>query len=769
MPEWESGTNLGSCAGFRVDEIVGAQTPLQEQNLDAAWEQLPPPPPSSPLFGPPSSSGVMPEAGGRWIWSFHGGSDEGGGGDVNNFMTTWRIRFPDGGMETGMMSPPWNKILLAFDQVALLLRWQKQYGERHEKEDDTQFRLQECWPPFIGLWHYFWLSRSSSPGPSCRSRRAQPALSPSLSFSDEWARCVSFVFPEPPSSGRARLRVAFPLRKVFPAFISRRPSPLESSKPQFPPRIELPPQTLGQSRRFDSELAPLSLLRGGKKAAEPLFPLSLALLSLRRSLLALVLANSGEDPAKRRRLRRQRRRGRFQPLDRNPTTEIEPDSSQTECIENGPFEGNQDQVYEEEPPQYFEEGNFLAVIALTKRIRNRQRHPLLSRPWDLASISRPSLRFFLASGRTAPHLPIVNAVNIFSPTMHAPMRPRRPWPLQGTRRAHGSLTPRPRVPELVAGSSCRRPSSPETDQWRGCVSPLTVHASGSADPRLAVASPPRAAGQKRRRRCPSVRRATFAPPRAPFSFPALSPRLAHACLPPAARLRRADAAHDANTAAAETLCPSLHPVLPEHPPPPLSLLLKPPNSSLPQHAGKSSPELAEPPPSLLSWAALSARTSFPITHCHSPSHSPPSSATAAAGAARRRSPSFPPPPAHVHSSLRSSSGRTEGTNSSAVPRWCSPTTSPTLSDPDVAAATVNRGEPLSIFPHFPGPVSPPFGRRKHASEPRDLDSGLADGVYELVPAAEEIAQESEVNVVHVDPSPEQEYRFEPEGKPRSIT
>nr|CAB3502447.1 unnamed protein product [Digitaria exilis] len=39
----------------------------------------------------------------------------------------------------------------------------------------------------------------------------------------------------------------------------------------------------------------------------------------------------------------------------------------------------------------------------------------------------------------------------------------------------------------------------------------------------------------------------------------------------------------------------------------------------------------------------------------------------------------------------------------------------------------------------------------------------------LVPAAEEIAQESEVNVVHVDPSPEQEYRFEPEGKPRSIT
>ncbi|KAF8705672.1 hypothetical protein HU200_030866 [Digitaria exilis] len=76
-----------------------------------------------------------------------------------------------------MMSPPWNKILQALppfvvirsnhdggpgrflDQVSLLLRWQKQDGEKHEKEDYAQFCLQECWPPFIGLWHYFWLSR----------------------------------------------------------------------------------------------------------------------------------------------------------------------------------------------------------------------------------------------------------------------------------------------------------------------------------------------------------------------------------------------------------------------------------------------------------------------------------------------------------------------------------------------------------------------------------------------------------------------------------
>ncbi|KAF8765326.1 hypothetical protein HU200_008701 [Digitaria exilis] len=60
------------------------------------------------------------------------------------------------------MSPPWNKILRALhrfvvirsnhdggpvrslDLVSLLLRWQKQDGERHEKEDDARFRLHEC-------------------------------------------------------------------------------------------------------------------------------------------------------------------------------------------------------------------------------------------------------------------------------------------------------------------------------------------------------------------------------------------------------------------------------------------------------------------------------------------------------------------------------------------------------------------------------------------------------------------------------------------------
>nr|CAB3476380.1 unnamed protein product [Digitaria exilis] len=329
------------------------------------------------------------------------------------------------------------------------------------------------------------------------------------------------------------------------------------------------------------------------------------------------------------------------------------------------------------------------------------------------------------------------------------------------------------------------------------MAPLHVPARGARfwqalTPALAVASPPRTTGFCRRRRCPSRR---YFLPRAVFSP---RPRAPAACSTPA---RRADAAHGANTAATSRCrrdsspsCPSLYPVLPEHPLPPLSLLLKPPNSSPLFHAGKRSPEQAEAPPSSFPWGSTlhcssgqtEALTSFPILHCHSSTNPRPLSPTTAAGVARRRSPSSSPPPAHVHSPLHSSSGRTEGTNSFPVPRWCSPTSSPTLSDPDAAAATTvvdldsghprprdlaqkNRGEPLSVSPYFPGPVSPPFGRRNHAGELEGLNSGLADGVYELVPAAEEIAQESEVNVVHVDPSPEQEYRFEPEGKPRSIT
>ncbi|KAF8728698.1 hypothetical protein HU200_017970 [Digitaria exilis] len=78
---------------------------------------------------------------------------------------------------------------------------------------------------------------------ACARSPAQPFSSPSLSLADEWALLVSFIFLAVPesnsssSSNAARLRVAFPSRKLlFSAFISRRSS---SRSPQ--PKPELPP------------------------------------------------------------------------------------------------------------------------------------------------------------------------------------------------------------------------------------------------------------------------------------------------------------------------------------------------------------------------------------------------------------------------------------------------------------------------------------------------------------------------------------------------
>nr|CAB3460293.1 unnamed protein product [Digitaria exilis] len=340
---------------------------------------------------------------------------------------------------------------------------------------------------------------------------------------------------------------------------------------------------------------------------------------------------------------------------------------------------------------------------------------------------------------------------------------------------------------LAAGSRLPPAVLVYAGQRHGCVSPLTEHASGqltwpeapcSADPRRALELSPR------RRRGPPGKSAAvvihqsavqMSRPRMPFPpcpVPSRRPRapavLACAALTP----RTVPTARDRAAAAARLpSCPwpSLRPCpsCPNLPlPSPLKLRAIPFLSCAENLAGVV---FAPPRPPHVS-SLLRAQPCPTDAHRAIPLLPPPP-----------QPPASPPPPAHVHSSLHSSSGRTEGTISFLVSRWCSPTPSPSFSDPDVTGSrSPEQAEPpppsltpLSIFPHFPGPDSPPFGRRNHAGEPRDLvvssTSFQGAELYELVPAAEEIAQESEVNVVHVDPSPEQEYRFEPEGKPRSIT
>ncbi|KAF8702434.1 hypothetical protein HU200_032810 [Digitaria exilis] len=180
-----------------------------------------------------------------------------------------------------------------------------------------------------------------------------------------------------------------------------------------------------------------------------------------------------------------------------------------------------------------------------------------------------------------------------------------------------------------------------------------------------------------------------------------------------------------------------------------------------------------------------ARNSFPITHCHCPTT--PQLLAGEARAFRRRPRTWTarstPPPAEPRAPTASPC-RTGAHR--PLPRPSPTPTSPVAARRSCRAATVvtEHLKRTAVSPSPFSPTSPARTRRRLAGVrtpassrtklcllpfSKGPNSGLADGVYELVPAAEEIAQESEVNVVHVDPSPEQEYRFEPEGKPRSIT
>ena len=83
-------------------------------------------------------------------------------------MLIMRLLFPDGDIKAEMMSPSWNNFLrsllhfvvvrsdhneglgkISFRSVFLILRWQKEEG-RHQKEEVSPLRLQECWSSFVG-------------------------------------------------------------------------------------------------------------------------------------------------------------------------------------------------------------------------------------------------------------------------------------------------------------------------------------------------------------------------------------------------------------------------------------------------------------------------------------------------------------------------------------------------------------------------------------------------------------------------------------------
>ena len=108
----------------------------------------------------------------RWIRLLHSKSVEGEGNtDVSNFidLTTWRLGFLGGDIKAEMMPPSWNNFLRSLlrfivvrsdhneglgricRSVFLFLRWQKEEDGRHKKEEVSPIRLQECWPPFVGL------------------------------------------------------------------------------------------------------------------------------------------------------------------------------------------------------------------------------------------------------------------------------------------------------------------------------------------------------------------------------------------------------------------------------------------------------------------------------------------------------------------------------------------------------------------------------------------------------------------------------------------
>ncbi|KAF8697429.1 hypothetical protein HU200_036029 [Digitaria exilis] len=228
---------------------------------------------------------------------------------------------------------------------------------------------------------------------------ASPAIFPflSLSLPDVWARSVSAFFKLSPWSERHT-----PLRR-FLACKLELPPPSIAAPPQTPTLSRRRnPSSRGRLRHFElavevrvkvrnspslysfslsRSLAALLRRRHGRAAIArcelplllnsrrqppkrvPRFPLFLP--SQTRRVLEPCSAgfpNSGDPSVKRRRARRLSGH-RLALFNSSLWIKIERSESDLGQSQNGPFEGDQDQVYEEEPPHYFEEGTREDIIA----------------------------------------------------------------------------------------------------------------------------------------------------------------------------------------------------------------------------------------------------------------------------------------------------------------------------------------------------------------------------------------------------------------------
>nr|CAB3466516.1 unnamed protein product [Digitaria exilis] len=218
-----------------------------------------------------------------------------------------------------------------------------------------------------------------------RAARPSRLSSFSLSLADEWAHLVrpdSLL-----SHGRARLDLRFPSRKASPCF--PRPKSAASvvalaaiaANPSFQPplsRLEFVSESLFPLSRAlscscDLTVVPepplavasfrlCAILVENPQNRLPLAPASSqAKNRLKPSFLGPDFPTPARFPAKRRRASSPAL-PQFASFVSSHPSRLESNRA-APVSQNGPFEGDQDQVYEEEPPQYFEQGKWISPSA----------------------------------------------------------------------------------------------------------------------------------------------------------------------------------------------------------------------------------------------------------------------------------------------------------------------------------------------------------------------------------------------------------------------